>query len=113
MTPSTFSTGSTPFYDDVNFPRGFNRSGDFSCREAQMLHQYGNTMRALAEGFLMPINTEEARFVEVIQGAKEAKTPYERVWMKYITLTQTPKLFFSLAGGRKTTQPSIPEAASD
>ena len=35
------------FYDDKNFPRGFNRSGVFTISEASVLENYGRSMRAL------------------------------------------------------------------
>ncbi|MCG7588302.1 DUF413 domain-containing protein, partial [Photobacterium sp. OFAV2-7] len=36
------------FYDDKNFPRGFNRSGVFTISKAALLLDYGRTMKGLA-----------------------------------------------------------------
>lgn len=75
------------FYDDNNFPRGFNRSGVFTVSEAQILENYGRTMRGLAEGSLIPETTSEQEFLAEISGSKEIQTNYAKCWFKYLNKT--------------------------
>ena len=71
------------FYDDVSFPRGFRKCGDFSIVEAEALHKYGHSLLALHQGVQEPVTTEEKRFVEVCQGKREPSSLIEKVWVKY------------------------------
>ena len=91
----------SPFYDDANFPRGFSRSGEFSVTESNILSQYGNTLKKLADGSLMPDNPEEKRFTEAADGKVEVETQIEKTWKKYISLTTTPKVFHSIYGSHR------------
>lgn len=79
--------GERPFHDDVNYPRGFSRSGDFSINDSAILKDYGTTMKQLYDGTLLPVNEAEKQFVEVVNGKAEARNAYERVWLKYIQKT--------------------------
>ncbi|MGF1727582.1 DUF413 domain-containing protein [Photobacterium nomapromontoriensis] len=75
------------FYDDKNFPRGFNRSGVFTVSEAQMLENYGRTMRALADGSLNPQTTVELEFLAEISGEKDIQSNLAKCWAKYVSKT--------------------------
>ena len=93
--------GSRTFYDDVYFPRGFSRSGDFTIAESTLLQDYGTTLKQLHDGFLSPENEAEERFVQVANGKLEANSSLERVWVKYIKAT-SPKSFYTLNSKCKT-----------
>lgn len=71
------------FYDDVNFPHGFSRSGDFSITEADTLHKYGRAMKALHEGDRTPNTDDENHFVAVCKGKESPSSTAERAWIKY------------------------------
>jgi len=72
------------FYDDANFPHGFNRSGDFSILESDVLHQYGRAMKALSKEERKPVTSDEKRFVAVCKGERRAESLLERTWLKYL-----------------------------
>ncbi|MFC6438739.1 DUF413 domain-containing protein [Bowmanella sp. JS7-9] len=80
-----------PFNDYKNYPYGFSRSGDFSIKEAQALHKYGNLICALADGILAPENSEDDALLAVAQGVKEPTTPAEKAWLRYQTRINRPK----------------------
>jgi uncharacterized protein YifE (UPF0438 family) len=84
------------FTDSKNFPRGFRKSGDFSIVEADLLTQIGNTLLALSEGSLQPVTDDEKRFVRVLNGELMPETSVEKVWMKYLRLTRSPRKFYTL-----------------
>lgn len=75
--------GSVPFRDDVNFPRGISRSGVFSISQSEILKIYGDTLRSLEVGVLAPINEAEQNFLSFCDGAKEAESQLEKLWLKY------------------------------
>ena len=41
---------SKKFFDDANFPRGFQRSGDFTRQQADILENMGDALKSLHEG---------------------------------------------------------------
>ncbi|KLV04055.1 hypothetical protein ABT56_15645 [Photobacterium aquae] len=84
------------FYDDKNFPRGFNRSGVFTVNEAQLLENYGRTMRGLAEGSLSPETPAEQEFVAEVKGDTELQSNYAKCWMKYIHKTSNKVRSYTL-----------------
>lgn len=84
------------FIDRKNFPRGFKKSGDFSIAEADILTQLGTTLLQLTDGDISPSTKDEKRFVEVIQGSVLPETKVEKVWMKYLRLTRSPRKFYTL-----------------
>ncbi|MBB1428083.1 DUF413 domain-containing protein [Shewanella sp. SG44-2] len=85
------------FYDDVNFPKGFKRCGDFTNKEAELLEQHGQAMKNLANGSQLPCNVDEDQFVNVLQGKKPASTPLELLWSKYCRLAKG-KPFYAVVG---------------
>lgn len=96
MSTSSFRVGTKRFIDREKFPHGFDRAGDFTVPEADLLTQYGDTMRALEAGELEPENSEEKHFIKVINNPKKANSKLERVWLKYIQLARGGKRFHSL-----------------
>ncbi|WP_115720103.1 MaoP family protein [Gallaecimonas mangrovi] len=72
------------FFDDLNFPRGFQRSGDFTITEANLLTSRGMVMHELASGQREPMNSDEQRFISVCRGEVPATSLEEKVWMKYL-----------------------------
>jgi uncharacterized protein YifE (UPF0438 family) len=71
------------FYDDKNFPYGFNRSGFFSILESDLLNTVGNRLASLEQGIVIAANQVEENFVKVCQGEREGTTRVELVWQKY------------------------------
>src|SRR5690606_17364200 len=68
------------FFDDRNYPHGFQRSGDFTRTQAQLLESKGVAMKALHEGSRQPQTAEEEHFVAVCQGKESATTDIEKTW---------------------------------
>ncbi|WED28831.1 DUF413 domain-containing protein [Vibrio sp. DW001] len=79
--------GEKCFEDEEIFPDGFAESGAFSYAEEELLTYWGETMYALEVGHLIPENSEEEHFVQVIEGSKLARSCLEKVWLKYKALS--------------------------
>ncbi len=90
---------STPFYDDVNFPRGFRRSGDFSIVEADALHAFGKSMLMLSRLERKPKTPQEERFLAVCQGDEVAENAAERAWVKYQAKLSEAESYVSFLSG--------------
>ncbi|GLP97184.1 DUF413 domain-containing protein [Paraferrimonas sedimenticola] len=113
MSEILFRPGEKRFYDDVAFPRGFAKSGNFTLLESELLTNYGDTMRALESGLLAPANAEERQFVKSLKDPKRARSRLERVWLKYITHTRSPKHFYSLNSRATPAAYTLAEQAAD
>lgn len=85
------------FYDDVNFPKGFKRSGDFTNKEAELLELHGHAMKGLSEGTILPRTPDEAQFVEVTKGNALPSSLLEQIWVKYRKLA-LGKPFYAVVG---------------
>ena len=85
------------FYDDLHFPRGFGKSGDFSIADADLLTDLGKRLLMLEKAQCEPKNNIEKRFVKVCKLQVEAQSKIELLWLKYKKLTQC-KIFHSLHG---------------
>jgi uncharacterized protein len=85
------------FYDDVHFPKGFKRCGDFTSKEAELLEQYGQVLQDLASGKQLPCCADEAQFVEVTKGNIHPITQLELLWVKYCRLAKG-KPFYAVVG---------------
>ena len=82
------------FFDDLNFPRGFQRSGDFTITEAKVLTEQGMVMHELATGQREPMSAVEQRFVQVLRGEQPAGSVEEKVWLKYLNrITQRRHIY--------------------
>lgn len=100
MIKTTIRKSNKPYYDDLNFPRGFSRSGEFSIAESMLLNDYGDTLKSLHDGHLMPENEEEKRFVAVVNRMEEAVSDLEKTWIKYLK-SVAPKTWHTLNGSNK------------
>jgi len=96
MSEESFRFGRRCFIDNINFPRGFRKSGDFTLAESELLSLYGDTLLSLESGELEPDTSEEKRFVGIINQSHKARTKLEQVWFKYVKLTREPRKFHSL-----------------
>ncbi len=76
------------FYDDLNFPYGFDRCGEFTCKQVQLLTAHGAAYQALYLGTQPPRTPEEEAFVAFCMGRKPAETEHEKVWKRYLTICE-------------------------
>ena len=86
-----------PFRDQLNFPYGFGKSGDFSINEARLLATLGARLSNLEQGIVEPQNQVEEAFVDMCISMREPATIVERLWRKYLRLTTTRR-FHTLHG---------------
>ncbi len=82
MSQSNFAS-SKLFFDNKNFPRGINRAGIFSRKEAEILERHGHAMKELTDGLREPSSEVEQRFVKMAKGECPPETEFEKVWAKY------------------------------
>ncbi|RIY34434.1 hypothetical protein CKF54_00620 [Psittacicella hinzii] len=89
------------YYDDKNYPHGFNRSGDYTIKESQVLENYGTRLSLLATGEVQPANDVEQHFVDVITNPDDfAEISFiEKTWLKYQRLITEVKRVYILADG--------------
>lgn len=80
-----------PYYDDKNYPRGFNKSGEFTTAEANLLQQYGKHLNRLAQGKCDAANAQQQQFVKVCRGEQSAQTAVEKAWCKYQAKINAPR----------------------
>lgn len=97
------------YFDDLNFPYGFRKSGDFIIPEANMLSAIGLRLSQLDRQQVEPENETEQQFLKVCQGLKEASTPAERLWLKYKSLVSHRHEFHGL----NNSKPEVEEDYSD
>ncbi|MGR5175767.1 DUF413 domain-containing protein [Vibrio mediterranei] len=107
MTSTSIRQGNVRFYDNVKFPRGFAKSGDFTLAEEEILTFYGKTLLGLESGELEATNDEEKRLIKVTQMELAPESKIEKTWFKYISLARGRKKFHTLNGRNK------PEASDD
>ena len=87
-----FSPGPA-YYDMKKFPRGFNKYGEFTKDEANILHSYGRQLLALEKGEKKPVSKPEKQFLAVCRGERAPETPIEKAWVKYMDrLNRKPKV---------------------
>lgn len=83
------------FFDDRNFPHGFQRSGDFTRAQAQLLESKGVAMKALHEGTRQPRTPEEEHFVATCMGQAKPSTDTEKTWALYLTSLRRKQIYFT------------------
>lgn len=110
MSETSVRNGARPFFDDINFPRGFSRCGIFTVQESAILQEYGHTLKSLLEGKIKAENEEEKQFVNTFNDATEPTTNIEKAWAKYLKALG-PKSFYTLNSGSKA-KPVITESDS-
>ncbi|MCL9780026.1 DUF413 domain-containing protein [Vibrio sp. S4M6] len=96
MIDTQLRVGSTIFYDNKTFPRGFAKSGNFTILEEELLMRYGHTMAKLESGDLTPTNEEEQHFINTLSDPTLASTKLEKTWLKYTKLARGRKQFHPL-----------------
>lgn len=76
------------FYDDVHFPHGFSKSGDFSIAESELLTQVGKRLFMLEQSLCTAENQIEKQFVKMCVTQFEGQSKVEVLWQKYKNLTR-------------------------
>ena len=104
---------SRKFYDDKNYPRGMNRSGDYSLSEVNILEKYGIALSAIASGAAEPKTEEEIQFKAVCDNEIAPTTAIEKAWLKYQNKILTPKQFHTLFGRSKVDASGVDTASDD
>ncbi|MGR6830795.1 DUF413 domain-containing protein [Aliivibrio wodanis] len=87
------------FYDDINFPKGFNRKG-FTIKEAIILDNYGLTMKGLIDNSLIPDSKEEELFLLGVKNEDKSVSLFVHCWLKYLDLITTKPKFHTLCGSK-------------
>lgn len=96
------------FYDDKNFPYGFQRSGHFTVTEAECLMNCGLKMNQLAEQKISPEREEEKHFLLVLEGKAEPLNDAEKAYVKYRKILAEKSVFV-----RSVTKPDRNNTDSD
>jgi len=94
------------YFDDENFPYGFDRSGEFTPPQSKALEQHGLAMKQLAMGERTPVTPEEEAFVAFCRGSHPASTLYEKTWERYTRICQTDKRFYTVGDSRPSASSS-------
>lgn len=79
------------FYDSVNYPHGFARSGVFTKRESEILSSCGYVITQLLKGDMEPQNFTQKDFIKVVSGKRDAESEVEKAWMKYQNSTSNKR----------------------
>lgn len=83
------------FFDTRNYPQGFQRSGDFTRNQAQLLEAKGLAMKALHEGTREPQTPEEEQFVATCLGKAAPSTDVEKTWTQYLNALKRKQIYFT------------------
>lgn len=83
------------FFDTHNYPHGFQRSGDFTRVQAQLLESKGVALKALHEGARKPATPEEEQFVKTCKGTAKPESDIEKVWAVYLSALRRKKIYFT------------------
>ncbi len=94
MSLNSFSSNKK-FYDDKNFPYGFQRSGYFTFMEADALSNFGHIMNQLAENKMSPEGEEHEHFLQVLEGTTEPANLAEKTYLKYRKIIHHNNTFIS------------------
>ena len=95
------------FFDDLNFPRGFQRAGDFTRNQAQILESMGVALKALHEGTREPATDEEERFVSMCKQEIQPQSEVERTWSTYMKALARKQIYFTASSA------AVSESGSD
>lgn len=92
-------TSPCEFYDAVNFPHGFRRSGEFTMAESDILSQCGFTIKQLVNQKIEPENEAHQRIIQVTEGVIAPESNVEKAWSKYLskTVRKIPTKRFNLS----------------
>lgn len=91
------------FFDDVNFPYGIERSGDFTRQQSEILLNCGRTLQGLEAGTLDPVTVAQKEFVLMVEGQKAPQSEIEKTWAKYKTVIGSKGRILGLNSGPDTT----------
>ena len=94
MSLNSFSS-KTKFYDDKNFPYGFQRSGYFTFIESECLTNCGHLMNQLAQKKVKPEGEEQKHFMQMLEGKVEAVHEAEKAYVKYQQIIAKKNAFVS------------------
>jgi uncharacterized protein YifE (UPF0438 family) len=83
MSKVNYFHSTSAFYDDSNFPYGFQLSGYFTRTQAELLQSSGRTLQALDKGWIKPSNSQQSQFIEMCLGHRTAQTDIEKAWTAY------------------------------
>lgn len=88
------------FFDDKNFPYGFDRHGIFTKKESQALEDFGTVIVDL-KNKTAPKNEFEKNLIRFLNGERAAESELERAWEKYTKeINKHPiKMFLGKGGG--------------
>ncbi|CAM3585638.1 DUF413 domain-containing protein [Parendozoicomonas haliclonae] len=81
-----FERGASRWYDNVNCPHGFARSGHFTLKQAEFLEWYGRSLKALTAGEVLAGTPEQEELLKVVTGEKPAETFAEKTWNRYVQI---------------------------
>lgn len=101
------------YFDDENFPYGFERSGEFTSTQAVLLTNHGRVYKALANGDQQPADQDEKNFVKFCKGQREAETQHEKAWKKYVEACGRAMEYHSVAENRQTDDVDIEDLDLD
>ncbi len=91
MTDSRSFSDTRKFHALEHFPRGLDRSGEFTREQAQLLVNHGFAYQALDAGTREPATEDERQFVAVCRGEREPLTPHEKAWSCFCRKTRAPR----------------------
>lgn len=98
---SCIRQGINTFRDEINFPKGISRCGAFSINQSETLRIYGETLKYLQLGVLLPETEAEIQFVTWCKGEKPAESLLEKLWDKYQCEIRRRKSFHTVLGQHK------------
>lgn len=101
------------FYDNQNYPQGFQRSGDFTRAQAQLLESKGVALKALHEGSQTPTTAEEEQFVLFCQNQGEATTEVEKTWIQYLNALKRKQIYFTASSAAVDSGGAVESMDSD
>ncbi|WP_221798993.1 DUF413 domain-containing protein [Oceanobacter mangrovi] len=90
------------FFDDINFPRGFHRSGDFTRAQADILESKGAVLKALHDGSQPPADDVEERFLQVCHGDAQPQSDVEKAWTRYLSALRRKQVYFTASSAAVT-----------
>lgn len=101
------------FFDARNYPQGFQRSGDFTRVQAQLLESKGNILKALSEGTVQPQTPEEERFVATCLKTELPVSDIEKTWAQYLASLRRKQIYFTASSAAVETGGSSGSMDSD
>lgn len=101
------------FFDTRNYPQGFQRSGDFTRNQAQLLEAKGQALKALYEGTRAPATPEEEQFIATFSDGKTPSSDIEKTWSIYLTALKRKQIYFTASSAAVEGGSSMDSSDSD